>query len=86
MKMHSIEIKAGDRCSIFARMKFYGHMQPFLDKECIVIKHTKNGLIQIALVEDLKNTISVPRSSIKIKENGNDDGPTSSSGLASCKS
>jgi len=41
-------------------------VRPFLDSDCILIKVTKSGLIQVALSTDMRKTYSVPLKNISM--------------------
>lgn len=45
--------------------------RPFIGSKCVVIKTTKAGLVQVALVEDRRRTYSAPQRNVEEAKSGN---------------
>ena len=60
---------AGADCTVNRNGDLYMERESreFIDKECVIVKTTKSGLIQVALKENSKRVYSVPKINITLK-------------------
>jgi len=62
------DLYTGMHCTVnrWGDIAFDVEVRPFLDSDCILIKVTKSGLIQVALSTDMRKTYSVPLKNISM--------------------
>jgi len=60
---------AGNECTVNKEgdLFVYYEAREFIGAECVIVKKTRAGLIQVALKDNLKRTYSVPQRNITLK-------------------
>ena len=62
---------AGDACTINGSgdLMMLHEARPFIGRECVVVKLTKSGLVQVALRAEPKMRYSFPQRNVDLKPN-----------------